>query len=48
MMNLLKRFKRVDKKVFLIAENKNIKPKELKEDAENILWDVVTYVIRAL
>ena len=44
----VKRFKKEDEKLFLMPENKNYKPIEIKEGTDLLLWGVVTYVIKAV
>ena len=42
----VKRIKKEKNKLYLMPENKNYKPIELKEENELIIWGVVEYVIK--
>ena len=42
----VKRIKKERKKLYLIPENNNYKPIELKEENELIIWGIVKYVIK--
>lgn len=42
----LKRIKKVKDKIFLVPENSNYKPMEIKEDSGIEIWGVVTTVIK--
>ena len=42
----VKRIKKEKDKLYLMPENKNYKPIELKEENELIIWGVVEYVIK--
>ena len=43
----VKRILKRNKKLFLMPENKNYKPIEIKEENELIIWGLVTYVIKS-
>lgn len=45
---LVKRLKMINNKCFLLAENKEFEPIEVKPDDELIIWGVVTRVIHSL
>tara|TARA_B100001741_G_C16171527_1_gene422575 strand:+ start:81 stop:512 length:432 start_codon:yes stop_codon:yes gene_type:complete len=42
----VKKIKKEQKKLFLIAQNKKYKPTEIKEENELIIWGIVEYVIK--
>jgi len=44
----VKRIKKEKGKVYLMPENKNYKPIEIKEENELIVWGIVTFVIKSL
>jgi len=43
----LKRFRKIDNKIFLYPENSSFKPIEIKEEMECQIWGVVTFVIHS-
>jgi len=44
----VKRVETINKKVFLMPENKNFKPIEITEDMDCKIWGVVTHVIHSV
>lgn len=44
----VKRIKKTDKKVYLVAENDSYPPIEIKDDMDFVIWGVVTNVIHPL
>jgi len=44
----VKRLKKKDKKLYLLAENENFEPIEITEDMDFEVWGVVTYVIHGV
>lgn len=41
-------FNKKTQKTFLLSENSNYKPIEIKDNSDNIIWGIVTSVIRKL
>ena len=44
----VKRIKKADKKIYLVAENESFQPIEIKDDMDFVIWGVVTNVIHPL
>ena len=44
----VKRIKKERKRLYLMPENKNYKPIEIKEENELIIWGIVQYVIKKI